>query len=241
MYNRRVKNCPKKSVASITKEIADWRQFINTSSSDIRRLSAVQRYSSIPIAVTENTAEHSFWVALYAVMIHARVYPTNKHDHLTAVIAVKALLHDAADSVAGDVVRVFKYSSPEFKKAVHEAEDVMFQRLPKEIRLLTARLIANRLKLTKDETMYVDTIIKAADFLSLFQYMRREALRQNLEIEPFYRRMTRDISDMANTIEPILSFDASQFYQALYAASSAVYSACLTNVNGHEIGWCEVL
>lgn len=216
----------------------NWKDLIQIASSDIRRLGAVQRYSSIPVVAFETTDQHSYYVALYALMIHAQVYPKPKQDKLTAAIAVKALLHDMSDSIAGDVVRVFKYSSTAFKEAVHGAEEAMLKKLPIEI-------LSLNIKLNKKDQAYVDAVVKAADFLSLYQYMRREAMRGNLEIVPFYKRMMNDIDGMIST-KQVGAFKACCFYGSLYDTSHRLYERAFEEPSTGEIrdftdlGWCKV-
>lgn len=191
----------------------DYTNLIDVASGDIRRLNAVQRYSSIPVVAFENTAEHSYWVSLYAVMIHVAIYPKFKDDKITAAIAIRALLHDMTDAIAGDVVRTFKYSTPEFRDAVHKAEESMVKELPSSITSLYD------MKSNEGDRRYVDAIVKAADFLSLYQYMRREVMRQNKEIIPFFKRMIKDLDEMRYSRSSVAGFDAIDFYDALLHAS----------------------
>ena len=91
---------------------AFWNSLIRTTTDDVKRLTAVWRYSSIPVAVRENVAEHSYWVALYAVLI---VRELGAGQDVQGMVAIDGLIHDVGECVTGDVVRPFKYSSPEFK------------------------------------------------------------------------------------------------------------------------------
>ena len=92
-----------------------WDEVIKASTSDVRRLSSVWRYSSVPVAVQENVAEHSYWVALYGAMIHRALDP---NVGILGHVVLKSLLHDLGECVTGDVVRIFKYSTPELKVEV---------------------------------------------------------------------------------------------------------------------------
>ena len=171
----------------------DWEPVIQASLSDIRRLDDVIRYSSIPVVHHELVSTHTFWVALHAAMIHQHVNP--KYTQILGPLLIGALTHDAGESVTGDVVRTFKYSSPSLKEEIDKAEEKLSEKFPWEIRqLFTLSQVDDPVT-----AKYIKAIIKAADFLSLFQYMRREALRRNLEIIPFYDRMVADLTDMAIT------------------------------------------
>lgn len=172
-----------------------WRDMISAASGDVRRLSSVVRYSSIPVSVPENVAEHSYWVSLYAMLIHSVMRPD---DHKTiGALALRALIHDLAECVTGDVVRTFKYSSQELKQAIDKAEEKIIQEFPSPIRWAYKTLP----NLEVGNTRYVDAVVKAADFMSLHQYMIREELRGNLQIRRFYLRMEEDLRTMKAKLE----------------------------------------
>jgi 5'-deoxynucleotidase YfbR-like HD superfamily hydrolase len=164
----------------------DWGDLLRASTHDVRRLDSVIRFSSIPVTFSESTASHSFWVALYSLMIWqalADAIPDNTMPPLEEVLR-HAVTHDLGESVGGDVVRTLKYSTPEMKREVDRAEDILVKKLlPTEVKR-TAEFIPSR------DTL---SIVKAADFLSLWQFMRREAARHNLEIMPYYVRMIKDL------------------------------------------------
>ena len=200
-----------------------WDSLIRTTTDDVKRLTAVWRYSSIPVAVRENVAEHSYWVSLYGVLI-ARALGAS--SEVQGWIAIYGLTHDLPECVTGDVVRPFKYSSDEFKLAVDKAEESMASVLPEALSQLMA--VQEDLK-----PEYVAAIVKAADFLSLYQYMRREAARGNLEIIPFFMRMVVDLEGMVKRNEgakiPVPGgeyFRPDGFYHALWSESILVANDC---------------
>ena len=200
-----------------------WDSLVRATTDDVKRLTAVVRYSSIPVAVHENVAEHSFWVSLYAVMI-ARALGAD--SDVQGQVALFGTMHDLAECVTGDVVRPFKYSSPEFKKAVDEAEADMLVGLPSEVASLMTDMDEVR-------SEYIRTIVKAADWLSVYQYMRREAARGNLEIIPFFMRMVEDLGSMTKENEgrkiPVGGTDnfmPSGFYRTLWGQALRVARDC---------------
>lgn len=163
----------------------DWAALLSASTHDVRRLDSVIRFSSIPVTFSESTATHSFWVALYALMIWQSLAERAPQEvpPLEEVLR-HAVTHDLGESVGGDVVRTLKYSTPEMKREVDRAEDILVKKLlPTEVKR-TAEFVPSR------DTL---SIVKAADFLSLWQFMRREAARHNLEIMPYYVRMIKDL------------------------------------------------
>jgi 5'-deoxynucleotidase YfbR-like HD superfamily hydrolase len=199
----------------------DWDKLIDVSSGDIRRLSSVWRYSSIPVSVPENTAEHSYWVGLYAAMIHLEIHPSGYEGETLGAILLQASIHDCAESITGDLVRPFKYSSPDFKEAVDKAEESFFSKFDPRIYGLS-KIVEHA---AGENLNYVKIIVKAADFLSLQQYMRREWLRGNREIFPFYVMMVNDLETMANSKFGLNGYTdkcLSDFYWALVRSAVSV-------------------
>jgi 5'-deoxynucleotidase YfbR-like HD superfamily hydrolase len=182
----------------------NWKEVVETASGDVRRLSHVVRFSSIPVSVPENVAEHSFYVALYAIIIHKTLRP-NDVDIVGAII-LGAILHDLAEAKTGDVVRTFKYSSDALKKEIDKAEHVIISQFP----ALILDIYNLHKHIESDDHAYVSSVIKAADFMSLHQYMVREIRRGNQEIYPFFLRMEADLESMA-----AIQNDLSSLYEEL--------------------------
>lgn len=171
-----------------------WDSVVRASSGSVRRGSSVWRYSSIPVSQYENIIEHTGYVAIFGAMIGRKLGVSN--DVLGAV-AMKALVHDLDECVTGDVVRTFKYSSPEFKTAVDEASKKMAATaLDLEVRDLL--VVTEKMGKATRKAQLVKDIVKAADFMSLYQYVRREAARHNFEMIPYYKRMVQDLDLMAS-------------------------------------------
>lgn len=178
-----------------------WHALVHASSGEIRRLASVWRFSSIPISVPENVADHSFWVALYSIMIHQELQrqasglQKRKYGKQSVLLAIvlKAITHDMGEAVTGDVVRVFKYSSTSLKEEIDRAEkNLMGSLLPMNVTDIA--WMADRTASDADASVYVQAVVKAADFMSLYQFMRREVLRGNCEVRDFIRRMVQDFS-----------------------------------------------
>lgn len=165
-----------------------WEEVLDAASGDIRRLSYVDRFASIPVTIKENVAEHSYWVATYSLMIHRAA---SLADFYIAPILSYALMHDVVECVSGDLVRTFKYSTPKLKEAVDEAEDLLaegFNPRVKDLMALPWGMVNDNA-----DVKYVKAVVKAADFVSLHQYMVREVNRGNREVVPFADRMQRDL------------------------------------------------
>jgi 5'-deoxynucleotidase YfbR-like HD superfamily hydrolase len=180
--------------------VRDWKPLLEAASSDIRRLDYVTRYSSIPVTVPENDSTHMYWVSIYSMMVHRRL---NGPKELDALIMQHALTHDALECLSGDIVRTFKYSSDEFRAAVNRAEQGLASSLPLEIRSLLNEVHLHITSFGHTHHWkgdYVKDVVKAADFMSLYQYMWREKKRGNSEIDPFFGRMIEDLTAMAKKL-----------------------------------------
>lgn len=173
----------------------NWEQFLNAASGDIRRLDYVDRFSTVPVTVKENVSQHSYWVAMYSLMLHKEL---SGDQGLIAPILVKALIHDLAEAKTSDHVRTWKYSSKELKAAIDKSEEAMIQEFPYEVRQLY--VLQDQLVKPKDKN-YVKAVVKAADFMSLFSYLNREFNRGNTEINSFLTRMELDLSCTATDLE----------------------------------------
>lgn len=174
-----------------------WRELIICVRGDISRLDYVVRYNSIPTRNRETVSQHSYWVSMYAMLIHRMLkkahpeLPDVEHQILRA-----AIVHDIGECVTGDVVRTFKYATPEFKDAVDKAEMQMVDEyLPQQIKEIVADSEAD---LASTEGQYIKDVLKAADFLSLWMFMNREHNHGNAEILPFFRRACEDFGMMCN-------------------------------------------
>ena len=169
-----------------------WTEILAAASGDIRRMSYTDRYTTVPILIRENVAEHSYWVSLFSMMIHRHLDSmTGSENGMLASILSFALIHDTVECASGDLVRTFKYMTPELKAAVDIAEDKIKDKLPLSIQDLFE---IPAVYLPSDGNMeYVKSVVKLADFMSLFTYMNREVLRGNQEIHPFVRRMEVDL------------------------------------------------
>lgn len=173
----------------------DWNSVLDTCSGDARRLAYADRYTTIPVTFRENVAEHSYWVALYSLVIHREM---GQPEALTAPILAFALVHDLVECRSGDLVRTFKYLTPELKAAVSAAEKLIEDSMPDLLRKEFSALAAIP---DASDRAYAKAVVKTADFVSLHQYMIREVSRGNTEIQPFFERMQADLRSAAGELE----------------------------------------
>lgn len=170
-----------------------WASFLTDAASDVRRLNSVDRFSSIPVREKESVALHSYWVVLYSLMLHRRL--DGPGEALGPLLSYAAI-HDLPECLTGDVVRTFKYSSGDFREAVQAAEQSMVERLPRHILTTLRRAESMSGNGTWEHGWYVEAVAKAADFVSLYQYLMREARGGNSDIDPFIKMMRADVARM---------------------------------------------
>lgn len=184
-------------------KVDNWKPLLEAASSDVRRLDYVDRYSSIPVLIKEHVSTHMFWVALYSMMVHRQLQGPRELD---ATIMLHALTHDALEALTGDVVRTFKYSSEEFRQAVNKAEAGLAKCMPEEVRSLLSEVDEALEQRDRGDGKhwwphYVEDVVKAADFMSLYQFMWREKNRGNVEVEQFFGRMETDLVVASNKLD----------------------------------------
>jgi 5'-deoxynucleotidase YfbR-like HD superfamily hydrolase len=188
----------------------DWDSVLAACSGDVRRLSYADRYTTIPVSFKENVAEHSYWVALYSLLIHREL---GESEALTGPILSFALVHDMVECRSGDLVRTFKYLTQGLKNAVSEAEKLIETSFPP---LLKNEFYAISSVQDQTDRAYAKAVVKTADFVSLHQYMIREVARGNSEIKPFFKRMQDDLIATGHELEkspdPRISSQAHLFF-----------------------------
>lgn len=199
-----------------------WKGLLEAGTTDIRRLDNVIRFSSIPVTFSESTAAHTFWVSLYALMIWQQMESAGWGKGLPDLGEVLryAISHDAGEAVTGDVVRTMKYSSPEMKNEVDASEF-----------LLVSKLMPEKVKraIIFEPSAATKAIVKAADWMSLWQFIRREAARHNLEMIPYYNRMLKDMTDARDKALPELR----DLYGVMVDEAFLVRTHCFGNLAGH--------
>lgn len=196
----------------------DWKPYIS-STAIFQGLDYAWRYNTIPASFRENTSTHLFWVTHYVTLLQLEIDPTDHESLSTAVFG--ASLHDLAEGFTGDIVRTFKYVTPELKQEIDRAEKIMINRLPKAAKLMFETFDSMIEKLGPGGKEYIETLIKVADFVAVYRFMTREYERGNREIMPFYSRMIGDLDMMVSSSQVVTShkgahFDPSEVYRCMH-------------------------
>lgn len=147
-----------------------------------RRLAHIRRYSSYPVIRPENVAEHSFYVALYGMMVAEDLRRRGYVVDL-GLVAQKAISHDISEALTGDVVRSFKYATDYIHEAISMTEQSLTERsMPDFLHDLWCE--------AKDSSIE-GRIIAFADVLCVVAYMYEEWLSGNRHM----RVVTKEAKD----------------------------------------------
>jgi 5'-deoxynucleotidase len=131
------------------------------------RLRHIDRWSLMRNVVTENVAEHSFYVSL---LTHALCTIANEvygKQVPTEQLVTRALFHDVAEVFTGDIPMPVKHHNPDILRNFREIEQLASQRLanmaPDELKPVYGPLIESK-PADPEHARY----IKAADLLDAY-------------------------------------------------------------------------
>lgn len=155
------------------------------------RLRYVIRFSTCYRLHDESVAEHSYYTALYAMMIAEWLHSNTELQVDRGLLAQSALIHDLEESRSGDFPRPFKHSNPELARHLNEAGELAFRQtmrgllLPADLGVL--KFLNEELEIrrgvdewsrrwlwAKDPEQVEGLIIEYADFLSCASYLCQE-------------------------------------------------------------------
>jgi 5'-deoxynucleotidase YfbR-like HD superfamily hydrolase len=98
-----------------------------------RRISRVVRFSTRPRLVDEYVATHSYYVALYGLIISKMLIAKGKKIDVESVMT-RALVHDLDESVSGDIIRIFREKlSNELELLCEEVMKGILKHLPERL------------------------------------------------------------------------------------------------------------
>ena len=135
-----------------------------------RRLSNIVRYNNTPKIISENVAEHSFFVTFYVMILGDLIENLNIEKALEL-----ALIHDIEESISGDIPHNIKQKYPFLNKSL---EDMNL--------LIASEIFENNNKyvsLWKEERAGItleSKLVLFADILSGYLYTRNELAMGNI-------------------------------------------------------------
>ena len=180
----------------------------------LSRMKFINRWALMRNAREENLSEHCLEVG---ILTHALCLIGNKreHKHLSVEKAVlRALYHDAAEILTGDMPTPVKYRKEElktaYKKVEKEAEERLLSTLPP---YLTEEIRGGFFPEEYETLAYENQLIKAADKLSAWIKCEEELRAGNREFETAALSTRQKIEEMAENLPEVRIF-LDDFYAA---------------------------
>lgn len=172
----------------------------------INSLRYVTRYSTSLVIHRENVAEHSYYVSLYAMMIHmwyvdkqvqtaaaegrsltAQECETNTVERIS--LLQKALLHDGEEALTGDAPRPYKHSDKELLKHMERVASIMARRVFEGISAEKVDMLVGIWETSKDNDV-PGMVVSFADYLSVLSHLYAEVKSANYTVMRNYETLT---------------------------------------------------
>lgn len=162
------------------------------------RLRDTFRYSTSRVHHPESVAEHSYYVALYSMLVgrwaneHFKVEGPFPAVNLASLLQ-KALVHDLEEARSGDFPRPFKNSSPELKRMLDGAATIAFTQI---LAPLVGQdgpefeIMVDFWSESKDHTRE-GRIVEFCDFLSVLSFMLQEHESGNQLVKKHVAEMSK--------------------------------------------------
>ncbi|MEM3670183.1 MAG: YfbR-like 5'-deoxynucleotidase [Thermoprotei archaeon] len=145
---------------------------------DVRDLMQVRRFTTVRGFQEESVAEHSYYTALYAMLICDLESLAGDAPDVELVLRT-CLLHDLEETRVSDIPRPFKHSDPELKDTISRASSEVFERLVAELPSNVGCKYVGLWKNSKGES-YEQRIVKAADLLEALVWSSEEDMQGNM-------------------------------------------------------------
>jgi 5'-deoxynucleotidase YfbR-like HD superfamily hydrolase len=156
------------------------------------RVRYVQRYSTCRVLAPESVAEHSFFVAFYAMAIVDWCRLVHGHDEIPKILTElnpltvlrRCILHDLDEAATGDIPRMFKYSDPRLKSLLDDMAAQGFLRVIGGV--FDSQFIkSDWLDVWKDakDTSVNGRIVEFADYLSVIAFTCEEMRSSNFTVQ----------------------------------------------------------
>jgi 5'-deoxynucleotidase YfbR-like HD superfamily hydrolase len=151
----------------------------------LNRLNHLSRWQGFPTHHKESVAQHSYWVTYWTSLFMSElcnnVYSNstiqiNESSRLTAIALRLAIFHDVDEAITGDVAHPVKYNpynGPEIRSALKVyAKNAIQQKFPDK----TGYHVSARNLILGEEPLHIAlrTVVKVADYLSMFNYAVHE-------------------------------------------------------------------
>lgn len=137
------------------------------------RLKYVTRFSTCRTLHKESVAEHSYYTALYSIVVAKWVTDHTDLRIDVAKLLTKALVHDLEESITGDIPRDFKHVDKELRASIERIAETSFLKAAESIFQCNTNYWLSVWKSAKDDTVE-GRILAFADFLSVVSYIYEE-------------------------------------------------------------------
>jgi len=179
--------------------------------SPMDRMALVYRYSSFPQHQRESVAEHTYFVMQLSWILAQHIEEReNDGDGATmidyALLLEKGLFHDIDESITGDIIRPFKYSSMKLNEEMTRASIKVLEENYSELPG-GGSILMDRWRTAKDLISLEGRIIDFADVWSVWLYLRREVALGNRAAATHLNIVAKRIenTDWHERIEPYAS------------------------------------
>ena len=148
----------------------DFKKFLK----EERKLDRVIRFSAHTRIKDESVSEHSFHVALYAMILADLEEKIFKNKVDREKVLKTALLHDLEECLTGDIIYDFKHTNESLTKEIKRMSQKFFEKLMKNLSGKMAKDYILLWAKSKDKNKIEGKIIEAADKLEGLIYALNE-------------------------------------------------------------------
>lgn len=162
----------------------------------LQRMSNMIRYNNAVHIHNENVAEHSFYVAMYAMCICDFLHTGDK---FRSVVIEKALIHDVHEIEISDIPHNVKHSMEGLSE-----QCIKFEEWYNATHFTTLQRDLNEFSNTQQAV--INIVVELADILSVRQYSQQEVEFGNVKrfgeiVESTNNRIDRCLEDLALFVE----------------------------------------
>lgn len=161
-----------------------------------RKLDKVVRFSANIRIKDESVSEHSFHVALYAMILADLEEKIFKNKIDKEKILKTALLHDLEECLTGDIIYGFKHTHQSLTKEIKKISQKFFANLIKDLPEEISQEYINFWQRAKDEKTIEGKIIEAADKLEGLIYTLNEFSLGNREFEAAIKTYKKQLKEI---------------------------------------------
>ena len=144
------------------------------------RIRYVKRFSTCRVLNPESVAEHSYFTALYALLVAEWCKAEGVDDVDVERLLIRALLHDMEEARTGDMPRFFKHQDEAARAEIERVAHGSFREVfSKTIEGDVLDRFTQTWCQAKDDSLE-GRILSFADFLSVLAYVTEEMRSNNL-------------------------------------------------------------